>query len=72
MKKIHVVNLSLGSIDFTDTIFVNKIQELVANNIVIVSAAGNNGPIFGTINNPADQIEVIGVGSLGRLSSRGW
>ncbi len=30
----------------------------------MVSSVGNDGPSYGTINNPADLIEVIGVGGL--------
>jgi len=32
-----------------------------ANNIIVVSAIGNDGPLWGTLNNPADQPDVIGV-----------
>ncbi|CAF5062789.1 unnamed protein product, partial [Rotaria sp. Silwood1] len=38
---------------------------------------GNDGPLYGTLNNPADQMDVIGVGSItiddaiSRFSSRG-
>ena len=38
--------------------------ELTANNIVMVSAIGNDGPLYGTLNNPADQMDVIGVGGI--------
>ena len=43
----------------------------------MVSAIGNDGPLYGTLNNPADQNDVIGVGgitfanSIARFSSRG-
>jgi membrane-bound transcription factor site-1 protease len=43
----------------------------------MVSAIGNDGPLWGSLNNPADQLDVIGVGgidytdSLARFSSRG-
>ncbi len=45
--------------------------------ILLVSAIGNDGPLWGTLNNPADQMDVIGVGGSnegGRMagfSSRG-
>jgi len=29
-----------------------------------VSAIGNDGPLYGTLNNPADQPDVIGVGGI--------
>ena len=43
----------------------------------MVSAIGNDGPLYGTLNNPADQNDVIGVGGItyddrmARFSSRG-
>jgi membrane-bound transcription factor site-1 protease len=40
------------------------VWELTANNIVMVSAIGNDGPLYGTLNNPADQMDVIGVGGI--------
>jgi hypothetical protein len=35
-----------------------------ANNVIVVSAIGNDGPLWGTLNNPADQPDVIGVGGI--------
>ena len=61
MKKIHVLNLSIGGPDFMDQPFVDKVWELTANNIIMLSAIGNDGPLYGTLNNPADQMDVIGV-----------
>jgi membrane-bound transcription factor site-1 protease len=55
----------------------DKIREVSASGITIVSAIGNDGPLHGTLNNPADMIEVVGVGgaesreSLWEYSSRG-
>ncbi|MQL91736.1 hypothetical protein Taro_024341 [Colocasia esculenta] len=40
------------------------VWELTANNIIMVSAIGNDGPLYGTLNNPADQSDVIGVGGI--------
>ena len=43
----------------------------------MISAIGNDGPLYGTLNNPADQMDVIGVGAINyedqiaRFSSRG-
>ncbi|EFA78031.1 membrane-bound transcription factor peptidase [Heterostelium album PN500] len=74
---IDVLNLSIGGHDFMDRPFVDKIYEMSANNIVVVSAIGNDGPTYGTLSNPADQSDVIGVGSidsfdkLSTFSSRG-
>ena len=41
-----------------------QVWELTANNIIMVSAIGNDGPLYGTLNNPADQSDVIGVGGI--------
>uniref|UniRef100_A0A6I8S805 Membrane-bound transcription factor site-1 protease n=1 Tax=Xenopus tropicalis TaxID=8364 RepID=A0A6I8S805_XENTR len=77
LKKIDVLNLSIGGPDFMDHPFVDKVWELTANNVIMVSAIGNDGPLYGTLNNPADQMDVIGVGgidfedNIARFSSRG-
>lgn len=74
---IDVLNLSIGGPDFMDKPFVEKVWELSANGIIVVSAIGNDGPLYGTLNNPADQFDVIGVGGINfsekiaRFSSRG-
>lgn len=61
---IDIVNLSNGSSDYMDEPFIDKINELTANGVIIVSAIGNEGPFQGTLNNPGDLVNVIGVGSL--------
>lgn len=74
---IDVLNLSIGGPDFMDRPFVEKVWELSANGVIVVSAIGNDGPLYGTLNNPADQFDVIGVGGINfsekiaRFSSRG-
>jgi membrane-bound transcription factor site-1 protease len=74
---IDILNLSIGGPDFLDSPFVDKINELSANNIIVVSAIGNDGPTYGTLNNPADQMDVLGVGGvnendeIAEFSSRG-
>lgn len=62
--EMHVLNLSIGGPDYLDRPFVEKVWELTANNIIMVSAIGNDGPLYGTLNNPADQMDVIGVGGI--------
>ncbi|KAK9697678.1 hypothetical protein RND81_08G053300 [Saponaria officinalis] len=62
--KMDVLNLSIGGPDHLDLPFVEKVWELTANNIIMVSAIGNDGPLYGTLNNPADQSDVIGVGGI--------
>ena len=74
---MHVLNLSIGGPDFADRPFTQKVDEVVAHNVLIVSGIGNSGPLWGTLMNPADQPNVLGVGGVddaGRLapfSSRG-
>ncbi|RHZ19609.1 hypothetical protein DYB37_013133, partial [Aphanomyces astaci] len=62
---VDVLNFSFGGPDFEDAPFVDKIHECAANGVVIVSAVGNHGPQYGSVTNPADQIDVLGVGGLG-------
>ncbi|XP_046398458.1 membrane-bound transcription factor site-1 protease [Ischnura elegans] len=77
LKRIGVLNLSIGGPDFMDRPFVDKVWELTANRVIMVSAIGNDGPLYGTLNNPADQMDVIGVGGINfedqiaKFSSRG-
>lgn len=77
LRKINVINLSIGGPDFMDRPFVDKVQELSANKVIMISAIGNDGPLYGTLNNPADQMDVIGIGGLNfedkiaKFSSRG-
>ncbi|XP_014609822.1 PREDICTED: membrane-bound transcription factor site-1 protease [Polistes canadensis] len=77
LTKVTVLNLSIGGPDFMDHPFVDKVWELTANGVIMVSAIGNDGPLYGTLNNPADQMDVIGVGGINwedqiaRFSSRG-
>lgn len=39
-------------------------NELTSNGIIMISAIGNDGPLYGTLNNPGDQPNVIGVGGI--------
>ncbi|SPQ95458.1 unnamed protein product (mitochondrion) [Plasmodiophora brassicae] len=69
---IDVLNLSVGGPDHVDTPFIDKILEMCAAGIVVVSAVGNDGPLWGTLLSPADLPCVIGVGGLdaeGRIAS---
>ncbi|MEL7487254.1 MAG: MFS transporter, partial [Pseudomonadota bacterium] len=53
-RALHAVNLSIGGPDYLDVPFVEKVSEVTANGIIMVSAIGNDGPLYGTLNNPAD------------------
>ncbi|EFC47310.1 subtilisin-like serine peptidase [Naegleria gruberi] len=74
---IQILNLSIGGPDYLDIPFIDKVKELTANGIIIISAIGNDGPLYGTLNNPADLVNVIGVGgiddndNIAKFSSRG-
>lgn len=61
---IDIVNLSTASKDTQDSPFIEKIDELTAAGVIVVSAIGNDGPTQGTTESPADLQTVIGVGSL--------
>jgi len=41
---IDIINLSNGSSDFLDEPFIDKINELTAHGVIVVSAIGNEGP----------------------------
>lgn len=74
---IDVLNLSIGGPDFADQPFTDKVNELAAEGIVVVSAIGNDGPLWGSLNNPGDMMETVGVGGvephggIAEFSSRG-
>lgn len=74
---IDILNLSIGGPDFADMPFTDKVNELTAHGIIVISAIGNDGPLWGTLNNPGDMMEVVGVGgaepdaSVAKFSSRG-
>lgn len=44
---VHILNLSIGGPDFNDMPFVEKVWELTANGVIIISAIGNDGPLYG-------------------------
>lgn len=48
-----------------------QVWEVTSSGILLISAIGNDGPLYGTLNNPADQSDVIGgwaVGPAGLMS----
>lgn len=62
--KSLLIRLTCGVRLFHVVETVIQVWELTANNIIMVSAIGNDGPLYGTLNNPADQSDVIGVGGI--------
>ncbi|KEG10724.1 putative subtilisin-like serine peptidase [Trypanosoma grayi] len=65
-----IVSLSFGGVDYYDATFTDKITELAAAGVVVVAATGNEGPVPGSVHNPADHAEVLAVGALGTDASR--
>lgn len=61
---IDIINLSFGGMDYYDDVFVEKIREVTNAGITVVTASGNDGPRQGSVFNPADQAEVVAVGSV--------
>ena len=74
---VHILNLSIGGPDYLDKPFIDKVNEITASGIIMISAIGNDGPLYGTLNNPADGLDIIGIGGItsndeiARFSSRG-
>lgn len=64
LSGINILNLSIGGPDYEDAPFIEKVNELTSNNIIVISASGNDGPLYGTLNNPGDLQDVIGVGAI--------
>ena len=70
MQRLRSITRALRSVTL-------QVWEITSNGILMVSAIGNDGPLYGTLNNPADQNDVIGVGGvdyadqIASFSSRG-
>ncbi|GKD34595.1 subtilisin-like protease SBT6.1, partial [Tanacetum coccineum] len=65
-SNMDVLNLSVGGLkasDF-DLFTFDQVLELTTRNIIMVFAIGNDGPLYGTLNNPAKQSDFIGVGGI--------
>jgi hypothetical protein len=69
-KRIHVLNLSIGGPDFQDRPFVEKVWEMSANNIIVVSAIGNEGPLYGYSPHLVVQIFLVKYLAIDWLESR--
>ena len=46
-RRVHLLNLSIGGPDSADQPFVDKVREVSAAGILVVSAIGNDGPLWG-------------------------
>ncbi|MBI4158185.1 MAG: S8 family peptidase [Candidatus Yanofskybacteria bacterium] len=60
---VNVINLSLGS-DSQSLLIYNAVIYAVSKNVLVVAAAGNDGPYAGSIDYPAANREAVGVGAL--------
>ncbi len=75
-KGANIINLSLGS-DFESSLIKNAITYAVGKHVLIIAAAGNDGPDLGSIDYPGANPSVISVGafdvdhSIAAWSSRG-
>lgn len=59
----NVINLSLGS-DTESKLIKDAVVYATGKNVLVVAAAGNDGPYQGSIDYPAFNFEVIGVGAI--------
>jgi hypothetical protein len=74
----HIINLSLGESDGKPDSPQNlAVREAVRRGVLVVAAAGNSGPQWGTVGSPGNEVSALTVGALGlddkvaRFSSRG-
>lgn len=59
----NIVNLSLGS-DSASQLIYDSVVYAAGKNVLVVAAAGNDGPYTGSIDYPAANNETVGVGAL--------
>src|SRR3989338_3115387 len=62
-NKANIINLSLGS-DSQSSLITDAIAYAVNNGVLVVAAAGNDGPYVGSVDYPAASNKVIAVGAL--------
>lgn len=60
---VNIINLSLGS-DSKNLLVYDAIVYASGKDVLVVAAAGNDGPYEGSIDYPAANAEVVGVGAL--------
>ncbi len=61
-----IICMSLGGeLDRTDDALASAVNRAVESGVIVVAAAGNDGPYIGTIYSPASYENVIAVGSVG-------
>lgn len=68
----NIINMSLGS-DSESTLIKDAISYAVNKNVLVVAAAGNDGPDIGTIDYPGANPDVVAVGAFGiNLDIASW
>jgi len=60
---VNIINLSLGS-DSPSSLIYNAVVYASGKNVLVIAAAGNDGPYAGSIDYPAANNEIVGVGAL--------
>ena len=60
--KVDIINISLG-VNKTNNEIDKAVEEAIRNGVIVVAAAGNNGPGIHTIGSPAKSIDAITVGA---------
>ena len=68
-RPVKVINLSLSSSGFNQTVK-SAIDRAVAAGVLVVAASGNNGS--SSVNFPADQSNVVAVGALNAAKLKAW
>ncbi|EAR82056.2 S8/S53 family peptidase (macronuclear) [Tetrahymena thermophila SB210] len=71
-KSIEFINLSIGS-NQKNIWIQQSIENILSinHNIIIASAAGNSGPLRGSIQFPSQMQSILSIGTMSLLSSRG-
>jgi serine protease len=68
-RPVKVINLSLSSNSFNQTVK-SAIDRALAAGVMVVASAGNNGA--SSVNFPADQANVVAVGALDAAKRKAW
>jgi serine protease len=69
MRPVKVINLSLSSSSFNQTVK-SALDRAAAAGVLVVASSGNNGA--SSVNFPADQENVVGVGALNAAKQKAW
>lgn len=74
MYQIRIINISVGACpkeaDSEEEILLEAVEYAWSKGIVVVAAAGNNGPDYGTVTTPGISRKIITVGTLGTSQTK--